>query len=550
MSDIIFETIRAVILLFAVFHLVRSGMNRAELCRRGWFFILAGFGLLLFSGILDVTDNFETLNHFVFIGDTPAQAFLEKLVGSLGGFLLLVIGLVKWIPTVTGVDNIERLNRKLKEEITEHTLTEQRLAESLAELRQSKEAAEEINRHLEFETARAEAANAAKSTFLANMSHEIRTPMNSIVGFSSLLAEENLTKEQNTSVDMIRESADSLLALINDILDFSKIEAGQLNVEMTHCSLGTLLNTLESLMKVQANNKDLEFHIPVDAGVPAYILSDPYRLRQCLVNLISNAIKFTDQGHVQLKVSLPPEGNKRTIRFDVEDTGIGIPPNKQRAIFESFKQGDNSTTREYGGTGLGLAITKKLVALLGGELCLTSEPEKGSVFSIVIPTGLDITQQARLNRNASIDQKDDDALKAKTPAFRGKVLVAEDVEGNQKLMKLMLTELGVAVTIAADGNQALQLALSQSFDLILMDMQMPGMSGYEVAQALRQQNRRTAPIVALTANAMKGDDQICLDAGCDDYMPKPIDHQKLTRLLAKYLPLRQEAPSEESLSLK
>ncbi len=391
--------------------------------------------------------------------------------------------------------------------------------------------------------AQAKHANFAKSQFLANMSHEIRTPMNAIVGFSDMLAEEGLTKEQNENATIIRESAAHLVNLINDILDFSKIEAGQLDVEKTDCSLRTLLNSLESMMLPMANEKSLDFQTMANNDVPAQIHSDPYRLHQCLVNLTNNALKFTDQGHVYLRVSLHEDNGSHFVRFDVEDTGIGIPENRHEAVFESFTQADGSTTRKYGGTGLGLAVTKQLVDLLGGELTLTSEPGKGSVFSLTIPTGADITGQPLLDRDKSRHQEMSKSEQIDRTVFSGSVLVAEDVEGNQKLMALMLSKLGVDVIIAEDGSKAVQKALSQSFDLILMDMQMPHMNGYEATRTLRKQGYRT-PIVALTANAMKGDEQVCLEAGCDGYLTKPIDHRELTRIIGKYLPTRLEIASK------
>ena len=390
-----------------------------------------------------------------------------------------------------------------------------------------------------------------KSQFLANMSHEIRTPMNAIVGFSYLLAGEDLTSEQKDEVHVIRESAQNLLNLINDILDFSKIEAGQLDIQMTDSSLGKLLNSIESMMKAEACEKSLDFQIIADKDVPARLHSDPFRVRQCLVNLVNNALKFTDQGHVHLKVSLQQENDQHFIRFDVEDTGIGIPKDRQAAVFESFTQADGSTTRKYGGTGLGLAVTKQLVELLGGKLALTSEAGIGSAFSLIIPVGMDIAGQPLLDRDSVLDQEEvDESSQADIAKISGKVLVAEDVEGNQKLMKLMLSKLGLEVVIAGDGVQAVQMATSQSFDLVFMDIQMPRMNGYDATAALKRQGYET-PIVALTANAMKGDDLKCLEAGCDGYLAKPVDHRKLQRIVAKYLTAKSDVvhQADESVAM-
>jgi len=286
----------------------------------------------------------------------------------------------------------------------------------------------------------------------------------------------------------------------------------------------------------------------------------------CIVE-VSNAIKFTDQGYVHLKVSLQEDNGTPFIRFDVEDTGVGIPEKRQQVIFDSFTQADESTTRKYGGTGLGLTVTKQLTELLGGYLTVTSAPEKGSVFSLVIPAGVDVAGQPLLDRTRVTDLDSDESQITHATQFSGKVLVAEDVPGNQQLMKLILSKQGVEVVIAKDGEQAVDEALSQSFDLILMDMHMPIMDGYEATRQIRKAESvdcglriwdlglrheirnpkseiKRVPIVALTANAMKGDDLKCLEAGCDDYLPKPIDRRELPRVLARYLPAAQDVTGE------
>jgi PAS domain S-box-containing protein len=388
------------------------------------------------------------------------------------------------------------------------------------------------------------AANQAKSKFLANMSHEIRTPMNSIIGFCELLAEEKLDDKQRGYINIIRESGENLLKLINDILDLSKIEAGKVDVEICDCSLVEVISALDSLMRPRADTKGIEFAILQQGPVPAQIRTDPARLRQCLLNLVSNAVKFTDKGHVHITVSLQQVNDKPHIRFEVEDTGIGIPLDKHKAIFESFTQAHNGISRKYGGTGLGLAITKQLSLLLGGDLTLASEPGKGSTFSLTIPAGVDVESQSLLDRHSRLDRRRSfGRRRCDMPAgteFSGRILVAEDSPTNQLLIKLLLEKMGLEVTTVEDGKQALDAAAAQAFDLIFMDIQMPNMDGYEATKALRCKKIET-PIVALTAHAMKGDDQKCISAGCNGYLAKPIRRAELLDVLRKYLPPRSDS---------
>jgi PAS domain S-box-containing protein len=436
--------------------------------------------------------------------------------------------------------------------------TRKRAEEDLKRAKEQAEEAraelEEVNLQLEVSVERANhlakeavVADQAKSEFLANMSHEIRTPMNAIIGFSEVLAEEELSDEQKHHVSIIRESGENLLKLINDILDFSKIEAGKLDVELVDCSLEQLLAAIESLMRPAATKNGLTFEVLQCTELPTQIHTDPVRLRQCLTNLISNAIKFTKEGHIYVNVSLQEVSDKGRsepyIRFDIEDTGIGISPHKQALIFEEFMQVDGSTTRKYSGTGLGLSITKQLVHLLGGELSLTSEKDKGSVFSLVIPAGIDVKSRPLFNKYDFINKLNEAMDIPEQAQYSGRVLVAEDSLTNQMLVKLLLEKMGLQVTIAEDGKEAVDKALRQPFDLIFMDIQMPNMNGYEATRILRKKGFKTA-IVALTAYAMKGDDEKCIDAGCTDYMAKPIDRKQLLQVVCKYLPLESPALNE------
>ncbi len=387
----------------------------------------------------------------------------------------------------------------------------------------------------------AEAANQAKSEFLANMSHEIRTPMTAIIGYTDLLLDESdlskAPKQRVEAVETIKRNGDYLLELINDILDLSKIEAGMLEVEQIDCSPHEIVSDVASLMKVRAVAKGIPLEVQCEGRLPETIKSDPTRLRQILINVVGNAIKFTEVGSVRIVVRLlngPDE--EPQLRFDVIDTGVGIAEDQTEKLFLPFTQADNSTTRRFGGSGLGLTISQRLVELLGGSISVSSTIGRGSSFSVTVRTGPLDGIRLIANRPESVNEvnKAKNTEPTGLPLENYRILFAEDGPDNQRLIRFILKKAGADVTVADNGQIAFDHATEARakgcpFDLILMDMQMPVLDGYAATRQLRDTGH-TVPIIALTAHAMASDRQKCLDAGCDEYLTKPIDRKKLIDL--------------------
>ena len=380
----------------------------------------------------------------------------------------------------------------------------------------------------------AQVANKAKSEFLANMSHELRTPMNAIIGFTSVLLSENLDEQHEQYMKTIDNSARNLLTLINDILDFSKIEAGRLDVENIPFHTPQLLEEINSEMRPLAFNKKIDLVIDSSQDVPEIMTGDPLRIKQCLVNLIGNAVKFTEEGYVRLIASFQNDGDLEFVTFKVEDSGIGIPEDKLKLIFSSFSQADGSTSRKYGGTGLGLSITSNLVELMKGEITVESKLNEGSVFAIKIPTT--VIEDTSQKMVADERYEEDNNVQSSSGVFRGKkILVVEDNLANQELIETYLKPTGAKFVIVDNGLEGIKVWLDDdSFDIILMDMQMPVMNGYDATEQLRSA-KCEVPILALTANAMQGDSDKCIRAGCDCHIPKPLDQGYLINVIKKYL---------------
>ena len=491
------------------------------------------------------------------VGNMALGILLTELVRSAALALVLLVGVrqlvlrpLQQVSSYAGELSLDQLDQPLRLERPRHDGPDEidvlagaidDMRASLREQVETREAMERQTQQLEVEKEAAELASSAKGEFLANVSHEIRTPMNAIIGMADLTLHSGLPEPQRGYIQRVRSSADLLMGILNDILDFSKIEAGKLDIDTVDFDLDDVVRSVSEIVGVRAREQSLILSTEVATDVPPRLRGDPLRLQQVLLNLMGNAVKFTARGRVALRVesvtSAGEAGEGLRLRLTVQDTGLGMTADQMSRLFQPFTQADASTSRRFGGTGLGLAISRQLVERMGGRIDVASEPGQGSTFWVELPFG--VVADSPSSASAALPSATVTRLMslpgaADHPELAGlRVLLVEDNEVNQELAVALLERVGIQVTLAGDGRQALSCLKAGTFDCVLMDCQMPEMDGYTATRLMRQEAQwARLPVIAMTANAMAGEREKVLEAGMNDHVPKPVPVGELYRKIA------------------
>mgnify|MGYP005843296055 FL=1 len=445
------------------------------------------------------------------LGSTDKLLFIKKPFDATALKQTALTLTTKWQLQQEAIHYTENLEKEVKERT-------QQLNQLVKEFKKMKEKAEE--------------ASKAKSKFLANISHEIRTPMNGIIGMNNFLLESDLTAEQRELSEMVKSSAESLMRIINDILDLAKIESGKVELEQIPLDLEHIVKSVCQILTVSVKDKPVKISYTISDNIPKRLQGDPTRIRQILLNYGSNAVKFTKEGRINISLTCSGESDKDVIvKLNVSDTGLGIPEEKKSLLFKPFSQTDSSTTRRFGGTGLGLAICKQIATLMDGEVGVKSEPGEGSQFWATVRLQR-IDKEAASVQMTMDDRGDQDHVADSSGKLR--ILLAEDNLMNQRVIQKMLEREGFDIRIAETGTEAVEAVEKDTFDIVLMDIHMPEMDGYEATRNIRKLEKgseRHIPIIALTASVMDSDKRACLNAGMDGFIPKPVDKEKLIRSL-------------------
>jgi signal transduction histidine kinase/CheY-like chemotaxis protein len=493
-----------------------------------------------------IRENVITISILIFVLIILSYFFANKLQAIISGPILHLASVSRQISEdqvfslrvgKKGEDEIGKLYDEFNNMLEQTHLREIARDRVEEELRRSEEALKESEAKLKTAKDAAEAANKAKSEFLANMSHEIRTPMNAILGFSELLGEKIRDEQEKAYLSAITSGGKTLLSLINDILDLSKIEAGKLEMQFTAFNPRYIFNEIKQIFSQEVHTRGLEFYMEIDPSLPEALLLDEIRLRQILFNLVGNAVKFTKEGYIRLALS--KEYNKEDhssldLIFTVQDTGIGIPADQKELVFEAFKQQIGQRTARHQGTGLGLSISRRLVEMMGGTISLESEVGKGTIFKVVFND----VAVASIDKITGIGEKAKaDADERGVTFEKAVILIADDVESNRALMKGFLDVPAFTLIEAVNGREAVELARRHRPRLIIMDMRMPEMNGYEAVRIIKiDENLKNIPVIALTASAMKEQEQAAWDAGCDGHLKKPTAKAELLAELMRFLP--------------